>query len=131
MTSETFCLRYAYIMEQYQFIEEFLERLYAVISDKPYVKGLQDVDKAPLPTIIKAIHKLEKEQNITVFTIDEYEELSQVILRRNFWSHECFTKLIFAKNSALKKPEDRLQMEQDIRQAEEWREKIFQKQLNY
>ena len=115
MASEKFCLRYAYIMEQYQFIEEFLERLYAAISDKPYVKGLQDVDKAPLPTIIKAIHKLEKEQNITVFTIDEYEELSQVIQRRNFWSHECFTKLTFAKNGALKKPEDRLQMEQDVR----------------
>ena len=131
MPSETFCLRYAYIMEQYQFIEENLEKLYAAISKKPYIIGLQDVDKSPLPAIVKAIQKIEKEQNITVFTTAEYEVLFQVIRRRNFWSHECFTKLLFNKNGALKYPEDRFRMEEDIHQAEEWREKIFQKQLSY
>ena len=132
MASEKFRLYYADLMEQYQRVEEQLERLYAAMSGKPYYKGLQDVDKAPLPAVIKAIQKLEKEQNRSVFTEEECDALFALIKRRNFWAHECFTSLEFNTHTgALKNPEDMHRMAADLRDAEEWREKLFNKQQQY
>ena len=131
MASEKFRLYYADLMEQYQRVEEQLERLYAAMSGKPYYKGLQDVDKAPLPAVIKAIQKLEKEQNRSVFTEDECNALFELIKRRNFWAHECFTTLMFKDDGTLKNPEYMHRMAADLRDAEEWKEKLFNKQMQY
>ena len=128
MASETFRLYYADLMEQYQRVEEQLEWLYAAMSGKPYYKGLQDVDKAPLPAVIKAIQKLEKEQNRSVFTEEECDALFALIKRRNFWAHECFTTLVFKGDGTLKHPEYMHRMAADLRDAEEWKEKLFNKQ---
>ena len=131
MASETFRLYYADLMEQYQRVEEQLERLYAAMSGKPYYKGLQDVDKAPLPAVIKAIQKLEKEQNRSVFTEEECDALFALIKRRNFWAHECFTTLTFKDDGTLKNPEYMHRMAADLRDAEEWKEKLSNKQMQY
>ena len=132
MASEKFRLCYADLMEQYQLVEEQLERLYAAVSGKQYHKGLLDVEKAPLPAIIKAIQKLEKERNISVFTEEECDALFALIKRRNFWAHECFTSLKFDTHTgALKNPEDMHRMANDLRDAEEWKEKLFSKQQQY
>ena len=131
MASTTFCLTYANLMEQYQWIEKFLERLYAAISGKSYLDGLRDVDKSPLPSIVKAIQKLEKEENISVFTKEECDALFALIKRRNFCAHECFTTLTFKGDGTLKHPEYMHRMTADLRDAEEWREKLFHKQLQY
>ena len=131
MASEKFRLCYADLMEQYQFVEEQLERLYAAVSGKQYHKGLLDVEKAPLPAIIKAIQKLEKERNISVFTEEECDALFALIKRRNFWAHECFTTLVFKSDGTLKHPEYMHRMAADLRDAEEWKEKLFNKQMQY
>ena len=132
MASKKFYLLYAQLMEHYQFIEEFLERIYAVLSGKSYLDGLQDVDRSPLPTIVKSIQKLEKEQQITVFTKDEYDTLFEIIKRRNFWAHECFCTLIFNSSSEeLKHIEDKQRMSSDFLQAEEWRERTFERLNNF
>ena len=132
MASEKFRLYYADLMEQYQFVEKQLERLYAAMSGKPYHKGLLDVDRAPLPSIIKAIQKLEKEQQRSVFTQEEYDALFALIKQRNFWAHECFTSLIFDDHTgALKYPEDMHRMAADLHEAEKWKDKLFNKQQQY
>ena len=131
MASEKFRLYYADLMEQYQRVEEQLEWLYAAMSGKQYYKGLQDVDKAPLPAVIKAIQKLEKEQNRSVFTEEECDALFALIKRRNFWAHECFTTLTFKDDGTLKHSEDMYRMAADLRDAEEWKEKLSSKQQQY
>ena len=131
MATNTFYLTYAQLMEQYQFIELHVEQLYAAASDKGYLDGLQDVDKSSLPSTVNAICKLETEQNRTIFTEDEYTALSHLIKRRNFWAHECFTKLSFKDSGTLKRPEDMHRMVVDLRDAEEWREKLWNKQRQY
>ena len=131
MASEKFRLYYADLMKQYQLVEEQLERLYAAVSGKPYHKGLLDVEKAPLPAIIKAIQKLEKERNISVFTEEECDALFALIKRRNFWAHECFTTLEFKGDGTLKNPEYMHRMAADLRDAEEWKDKLFNKQQQY
>ena len=135
MASEKFRLYYADLMKQYQFVEKRLEQLYAAISGvsgKAYLDRLGDVDKSPLPSIIKAIQKLEKERNISVFTEEECDALFALIKRRNFWAHECFTSLKFDEQTGkLKNPEDMHRMAKDLRDAEEWHEKLFNKQRQY
>ena len=73
--------------------------------------------------------ELEKEQNRSVFTEEECDALFALIKRRNFWAHECFTSLEFDTHTgALKNPEDMHRMAADLRDAEEWKEKLFNKQ---
>ena len=129
MPTDTFRIVHSTLIEHYQFIEAHLESIYSNLSEKDYLEGLEDVKKASLPAIIRAIQKMEKEKGVSVFTAEEYDCLSHIFQRRNFWCHNCFYDLTFDfKTGNLKKPEDMHRMMADLREAEEWREKLFRKQ---
>ena len=129
MPTDTFRIVHSTLIEHYQFIEAHLESVYSNLSEKSYLEGLEDVKKASLPAIIRAIQKMEKEKGVSVFTAEEYNALSHIFQRRNFWCHNCFYDLTFdSKTEKLKNPEDMHRMMADLREAEKWRKILFERQ---
>ena len=56
--------------------------------------------------------------------------LESICLRKNFWTHNCYTELIFdRKTNAPKYEADRKQLYHDIRVARDMRELLYDKQM--
>lgn len=130
MTEREFRLAYSEIMEHYQFIEEHLERTYASLTDstKYYYEGFQDVEKTNLRRLVKEIQKQEKARGVKALSDDLVKEIEDICEKRNFWAHECFTKLIFRPNGDVKYEEDVVMMRNDIAKARELRDTLFELQ---
>lgn len=92
MTLEEYRIKHSMLIEQYQWIEFDLEGLYAAISDEPFCKALQEIEKDSIGGVLREIRKIEREKNIVVFSENEYQEFEQLRERRNFWSHVCYTE---------------------------------------
>ncbi len=128
MTLEQFRITHSILIEHYQYIEANLEGIYASVSGKMLLDGLQDVEKYSLSCIVKEIKKMEKEKSISVFTDDEYIQLQQVFQRRNFWCHSCYYDMVFdRKTGGPKDIKDITIMMNDLREAEHWREILFER----
>ena len=126
MTLEKFRIQHSMLIEHYQYIEAHLEGIYAAISGKPLLDGLSDVEKDNLHHILKEIKHIEKQNNISILTNDEYTSLQQIIARRNFWCHNCYYDIVFdRKKGGPKKFEDIKIMNRDLMEAEVWREKLY------
>ena len=129
MDLEKFRIYHSTLIEHYQFIEAHLEGIYAALSGKPLFAALQDVEKHSLNRIIKEIREIEGSKNVTVFTDEEYERLEKVFQRRNFWCHNCYYDMLFdRKTGDPQKAEDIQTMFSDLREAENLREELFEKQ---
>ena len=126
MNLEKFRIYHSTLIEHYQFIEAHLEGIYAALSGKSLIEGLQDVEKDSLHRIVKEIKKIECERNIAVFTDEEYERMEKIFQRRNFWCHNCYYDIVFdRKTGGPKKESDIKIMVLDLHEAEELREKLF------
>ena len=84
MTLEEYRIRHSMLIEQYQWIEFDLEALYAAISDEPFCKALREIEKDSIGGVAREIRKIEKEQNVIVFSEEEYQQLDLLRERRNF-----------------------------------------------
>ena len=102
----------------------------AAVSDKNFADGIKDVEKDSLSGIIREIRELEQEKNINIFTEEECQQLREIINRRNFWCHSCYFELSFdRKTGGLAKVRDVKKLIEDIRDAEYWREALFEKKI--
>lgn len=130
MTNQEFRLAYSEIMEHYQFIEEHLERIYASLTDDSrfYFEGFQDVEKTNLRRLITEIQKLEDTRGEKVLADELIKEIENICKRRNFWAHECFTKLLFRANGNVKRESDVEMMRNDIKTAYDMRNRLFELQ---
>ena len=130
MNLDEFRISHSTVMEHYQFIEIHVEGIYAALSGKQFYIGLQDVERYSISVIIKMIQEQERRHNKTVISDSEYKELEVICLRRNFWTHDCYTELIFdRKTNAPKYEADRKQLYHDIRIARDMRELLYDKQM--
>ena len=129
MISDKFRIQHSLLIEHYQFVEAHLESIYAALSGKNLLYGLHDVEKASLPIIIKEIQTLEQRKKVCVFSEDDYDRLKNAVCRRNFWCHNCYYDLVFdRKTGNLKYKADTLQMNNDLLEAEDLRNYLFEKQ---
>lgn len=130
MVLKEFRITHSTLIEHYQFIEAHLEGIYAAVSDKNFADGIKDVEKDSLSGIIREIREIEQEKNINIFTEEEYQQLREIINRRNFWCHSCYFELSFdRKTGGLAKVRDVKKLIEDIRDAEFWREALFEKKI--
>lgn len=88
-------------MEQYQFIERELEGIYAALSGKHFYFGLKDVETFSISKVIRMIQEQEKINHIRVISDAEYEGLKSICQRRNFWTHNCYTEMVFDRKIKL------------------------------
>lgn len=108
MTLEKYRVLHSTLIEQYQMIEFDLEGLYAVVSNEGFVAGLAEVENDSMGRILKDFKILEKEQNVEIFSDDDYQKLRGICERRNFWCHECYTKDSYNKETKTPKNESLL-----------------------
>ena len=130
MMLKEFRIAHSTLIEHYQFIEAHLEGIYAAVSDKSFLAGVQEVEKGSLSSAIREIRELEREKDTRVFTEDEYEQLRQLVERRNFWCHCCYFEMSFdLKTGGPAKVRDVQAMFADLQAAEAWREKLFHRKI--
>ena len=131
MVLKDFRITHSTLIEHYQFIEAHLEGIYAAVSDKPFLAGVQEVEKGSLSGAIREIRDLEREKGVQIFTEEEYKQLRQIVERRNFWCHCCYFEMSFdLKTGGPAKVRDVHTMFADLQTAELWREKLFHKKID-
>ena len=131
MVLKEFRIHHSTLIEHYQFIEAHLDGIYAAISGKPFMDGIKEVEKDSLSGVIREIRELEKAKKITVFTAEEHKQLRQITERRNFWCHCCYFEMSFdLQTGGPAKVRDVQVMLEDLRTAEDWRERLFRKKID-
>lgn len=130
MDLQQFRIAHSTVMEHYQFIERELEGIYAALSGKSFYDGLMDVETFSISKVIRMVQEQEKVHDIEIISDAEYETLKSICLRRNFWTHNCYTQMVFdRKTEGPKKETDIKQLYDDIRTAEQMRELLFNRKI--
>ncbi len=130
MDIDKFRIWHSIIIEQYQFIEFHLEGIYALICGKNFMSGLADVEKSSISMLVRELKKMQSEKQIAIFSHDDFEKLEHICTRRNFWCHNCYVDMIFdSKTDAPKKDSDIELLMEDMEEAKELREYLYQKKM--
>ena len=130
MKLSEFRIAHSILMEHYQFIEMHLEGIYAALSGRSFYDGLKEVERYNISKIIIMIQEQEKRNRKRVILDSEYEDLKSIYQRRNFWTHNCYTNMVFdRKTGGPKKETDIRQLYQDTREAEQMRNLLFEKKI--
>ena len=130
MVLKEFRIAHSTLIEHYQFIESHIEGIYAAVSGKPFFSTLEEIEKASLSGALREVEELERQKGIRLFTPEEYKQLRQMIESRNFWVHCCYYEMTFdLKTGGPAKVQDVQRLVKDLKTAEQWREKLFQKKV--
>lgn len=130
MVLKEFRIHHSTLIEHYQFIEAHLEGIYAVISGKPFSDGVKEVEKNSISGVIREIRELEKEKHMQVFSEEEYKILREITERRNFWCHCCYFEMPFdRKTGGPARVRDVQALFEDLKTAEAWRQKLFDRKI--
>ena len=131
MVLKDFRIAHSTLIEHYQFIEAHLEGIYAAVLDKPFGEGIREIERDSLSGVIREIRELEREKNISLLTEEEYTQLRQLTERRNFWCHCCYFEMAFdLKTGGPAKVTDVQTLFADMKTAEMWRQKLFEKKID-
>lgn len=131
MTLDKFRILHSTLIEHYQFMEAHLEGIYAAISGKPFLDGIQEIEKDSLSGVVREIKDVEREKNIQIFSEDTYTQLRKIIERRNFWCHCCYFEMSFDRETGgPAKVRDVQSLFEDLKTAEQWREMLFHKKVD-
>lgn len=128
MTLEGFRIKHSTLIEHYQYIEMHLEGIYAALSGKGLIDGLQDVEKDAITRIINLIKSLDP--NDAVLTEEDQTRLSAIVARRNYYVHDCYTKMVFDRHTDAPDNKYSRQLIDDIREANQMREYLFEKKMS-
>ena len=130
MDLKEFRITHSALIEHYQYIEAHLEGIYAAISGKPFLIGIQEVEKDSLGGVVREIQEMEKKKNIQVLTEDEHRQLQQLIERRNYWCHCCYYDMVFDRETGgPAKVRDIHALLEDMQKADQWRDRLYQKKM--
>lgn len=125
----TFRLKFYELVENYQYIEGWLEYIYAWFSKRGLLEGLSEVEKTNLSRLLYLVKDSKDETGKPIFTDTEISDLERIVERRNFWIHSALFDLPFDyRTDELKKDCHKKQMEEDLKLSEKYREILFEKQ---
>ncbi len=126
MKLDEFRQKHSELIENYQFIEMHLEAICATSCKMPFYEGLKTVERSNLTELLNRINKLEtKAEN--VLSKEEKEALAAMIKRRNFWTHNCYTDLLFKHNGELKREADAKRMLSDLNESAKMRKLLYER----
>lgn len=130
MNKDEFRIIHSMVIEHYQFIERELEGIYTALSGKHFYMGLKDVETFSINKVIRMVQEQERIHHRKIISNAEYEELKSICQRRNFWTHNCYTGMVFdRKTGGPKKIADINQLYEDIKTAERMRNLLFSKKM--
>ncbi len=101
-----------------------------MISGKDFSDGLADVDKHNINNLVIDLKSVQAKRNIVVLNDEDFERIRKTCERRNFWVHNCYFDLTFRKDRnevRLKNEKDISQMINDLREAEDLRNELYEK----
>jgi hypothetical protein len=126
MRLDEFRQKHSELIENYQFIEMHLEAIYAALSKMSFYEGLKAVERSNLHELLNRINKLELKTQM-VLTDGEKDALSLMIKRRNFWTHSCYTDLLFKLNGDLKRESDAKRLIVDLYESAQMRKLLYER----
>lgn len=125
----TFRLKFYELVENYQYIEGWLEYIYAWFNKRGLLEGLEEVEKTNLRRLLDLVKGGKNDSGEPIFTDIEISDLVRIVERRNFWIHSALFDLPFDnRTDELKKDCHKQQMEEDLRLSRKYREILYNKQ---
>ena len=132
MDLKEFRIAHSTLIEHYQFIEAHLEGIYAAVSDKAFLDGIREIEKDSLGGVVRELRELEKGKKLRILSEEEYVQLRQIIDRRNYWCHCCYFDMPFDRDpGGPARVRDVQQLFEDMREAQQWREMILNRKLEW
>lgn len=131
MDLDEFRIKHSELIEHYQFIEYHLKCILAALQEeKPFLVGMQDVEKDTIWRLIGQICSIQEESDKTFLTKEECEQIRAICPRRNVWVHACCVDLAFdSKTKGLKYQRDIKHMLEDLAEAKRLRDYLFEKKI--
>lgn len=130
MTLEEFRIEHSILIEHYQFIEAYLEGIYAKKYGGDFYQNTKTVEGHNIRRLLGELKKIDKEQRCHTFKKEEYDLINSMCDERNFWCHNCYFELVFdIKTKGPKKQRDIERLKSDIWEARELREMLYLKYM--
>ena len=125
MDFDTFKVKYAETMMNYQRIENDIKCIYAYMRAGDVTKHFADIENKTLGRMIRELKDLDKSDGKPYINSNIYNFLEQICDNRNHWAHIVFLEFIYKNNwinskgyqkqcAKLKKDHDRVQVASDI-----------------
>ncbi len=132
MTKAEFRERHSEVIEYYQYIEMHLKGICAALLDeegRTWFDKLDEYDTDPLGKLLLTIKTIQAQENISLFSTADLNALDSLRISRNFWVHQCFAgdkdkRHIVFKNGVVRDIDHAKRLNNDLRDAKEWDEKI-------
>ena len=132
MTETEFRIYHSKIIEAYQLIEMQLKVMCAALlsdEDRDWGDRLNDYESDPLGRLVQVLQDIKSKKKKTLFSAEEFRELDEIRISRNYWAHQCFggdNPIVFKKDT-VKNPAYARRILVDLRNAEDWNGKIAEK----
>ena len=94
MTETEFRFKHSELIMYYQLIEWRLKAICAKLlanEKTSWYDKLDDYEHDPFGKMLKEIKRLQAQNNIEVFTEEEFVTLDNMRKTRNYWVHQCFS----------------------------------------
>ena len=125
MDFNTFKIKYAETMLNYQRIENDIKCIYAYMRAGDVTKHFEEIENKTLGRMIRELKELDNSDNKPYINANDYNFLEQICDNRNHWAHSVFTDFIYEKDclnskkyqkqsSKLEKDHDRVQSAANI-----------------
>lgn len=93
MTETEFRVKHSELIEYYQLIELKLKGICAAIladEENDWYERFTDQEADPMGMLIQKVRKLQADNELNLFTEDDFKKLDDIRTARNYWAHQCF-----------------------------------------
>ena len=98
MDFDTFKIKYAETMLNYQLIEHDIKCIYAYMLKGNINENFDDIDNKTLGQMVRKLKELDQSDGKPLISAGDYNFLMQICDNRNHWAHRVFTEFIYETN---------------------------------
>ena len=98
MDFDTFKIKYAETMFNYQAIEHDIKFIYAYMLKGNIDKHFDSIENKTLGQMIRMLKDLDHSDGNPLISANDYNFLTQICDNRNHWAHNVFTEFIYTSN---------------------------------
>ena len=129
MTENEFRIKHSSLIEYYQYIEMRLKAICAgclADEEKDWFSRYEDYQSDPWGILTLKLKDIQKRIRIDYLSDNDFIKLDNMRKERNYWTHQCFggIKPIVFKKGELKNSQYAINLENALRDAVEWDEKL-------